>query len=235
MAKKANKPATPTAPAYDTALLAAIVSATQANSFVYTSVAQHSPLIAAGFVEVNDQMKDANGQLATRATAAGIAAAGKGPGAVVGSAAASSAATKPVASTFTLEAGVAVPTIKRGGFSKGRTAVYPFEQMEVGQSFFVPATPERDDPAMALASTVSSATKRYSVPVTNPDGSAKMIEEMRGQRGPDGKVMKDGQGKMIKVPVQIQEMCEVRKFVIRSVKAENDPSKQNGARIWRVQ
>lgn len=163
MAKKPKN--TPAAPTLDMALLKTVADATQANSFVYTSTAQNKPLLDAGFVEVNDGMKDAAGNVATRATATGIdavakAAAGQSP---APAGAASPEASKPSnprpsPSNFKLDDAVTMPTIKRGGPGGN---VYPFDSMNAGQSFFVAATDDRPNPAKSLASTVSSATKRY--------------------------------------------------------------------------
>lgn len=60
--------------------------------------------------------------------------------------------------TFVLETGYVPPAINRSGL---RASIYPFGTMEVGQSFFVPATTDSPDPAKSLASTVSAATRRY--------------------------------------------------------------------------
>lgn len=159
-----NPKNTPAAPSLDMALLKQVADATQANSFVYTSVAQHKPLLDAGYVEVNTGMADGNGNVATRATATGIDAAAKSvAGASPAPAGAATEAAKPAASrpspsNFELDDAVAMPTIKRGGPGGN---VYPFDTMNAGQSFFVAATDDRPNPAKSLASTVSSATKRY--------------------------------------------------------------------------
>lgn len=68
------------------------------------------------------------------------------------------AATEAETPQFTLEQGYEAPAAKRGGI---RAAIYPFDKMNVGDSFFVPATTDRPNPAKQLASTVSSATKRF--------------------------------------------------------------------------
>lgn len=54
-------------------LLKALVSATAAGSFMYTSTADHGPLVAAEFAQINAQMvnPDGSGQIATRATPKG--------------------------------------------------------------------------------------------------------------------------------------------------------------------
>ena len=70
-------------------------------------------------------------------------------------------AEQPAKASVTLEDGVALPAISRQGL-KGD--VYPFAKMEVGQSFFIASTEKHPNPAKTLASTVSSATRRYATP-----------------------------------------------------------------------
>jgi hypothetical protein len=63
-----------------------------------------------------------------------------------------------VAGSFKIESGVPLPAIKRGGM---RAQMYPFDHLEIGQSFFVPVTETIPNPGKTLASTVSSATRRF--------------------------------------------------------------------------
>lgn len=64
-------------------------------------------------------------------------------------------------SQFAIESNVAVPTTS----ARASNAVYPFDLLEVGQSFFVPATEEKPEPHVSLASTVASANKRHAVEI----------------------------------------------------------------------
>lgn len=59
---------------------------------------------------------------------------------------------------FQIETGVPLPAIKRGG---DRSQLYPFDQLEIDQSFFVPNTESMPNAGKTLASTVSSATRRH--------------------------------------------------------------------------
>ena len=104
---------------------------------------------------------------------------------------------------FKIEDSIPVPTIS--GRGRG-VKVYPFDQLEVGQSFFVANDESKPNAAKSLASTVSGATARYAVPAE--DGATKTNKK--------GEV----------VPV----MVETRKFVVRSVE-ENGVK---GARVWRT-
>ncbi len=60
-------------------------------------------------------------------------------------------------SKFLIETGFTPPPTKRGGV---KANIYPFAQMQIGQSFFIPVTEARPNPAKALASTAYSASKR---------------------------------------------------------------------------
>lgn len=130
-------------------------------------------------VEFNEAMKDPTdaNKIAFRATAAGAAAHANGalgkpaaapaqppaqsPWGGQGQAAPVAPATPaaPVAGnrTYALDNGIPIPAARRGG--RGHN-VYRFEDMIVGQSFFVPATDADPKPSKRIASTVSGATKR---------------------------------------------------------------------------
>lgn len=106
------------------------------------------------------------------------------------------------ASKFVLEEGFTVPPAGKRGGIKGET--YPFADMKVGQSFFVPATTERPTPWKAMGSTVSSANKRFAA--VYPTG-----HEKAGQStGKDGRL-----------------------FTVRARKVA-DGEKADGARIYRI-
>lgn len=187
--------------------LAEIVAAGANGMFVPESV--YAPLVEAGLVEINPAMTDDNGYVATRATQAGIESLDSG--ATVGnnatseatSATAETGKTEKVKTMFKIEDSIPVPTIS--GRGRGGN-VYPFDQLEVGQSFFVANDESKPNAAKSLASTVSSATARYAV--ASEDGATKTNKK--------GEV----------VPV----MVETRKFVVRSVE-ENGVK---GARVWRT-
>ncbi len=104
---------------------------------------------------------------------------------------------------FQIENDIPVPAIS--GRGRGGN-VYPFDQLAVGQSFFVANDESKPNAAKSLASTVCCATARYAV--ASEDGATKTNKK--------GEV----------VPV----MVETRKFVVRRV--EEDGVK--GARVWRT-
>ena len=173
--------------------LAEIVAA-GANG-IYTAPEVHLPLVEQGLVEINPGMVDENGNVATRATQKGIESLDNGNSNADNTSEATSetgvtAKTEKVKTMFQIEDNVPVPAISGRGRG-GET--YPFEQLQVGQSFFVPNSEDKPNAAKSLASTVSSATARYAV----ADAEGKTKTNKKGET----------------VPV----MVETRKFIVRSV------------------
>lgn len=164
---------------------------------LYTSPEVHTPLVEAGMVEINPAMTNEAGHIATRATQKGIES-------MTSQDESQKQQVAPAVKTsFEIQDDVPMPAISGRGRG-GNT--YPFDQLEAGQSFFVPNTEAKPNAAKSLASTVSSATARYAVPAE--DGATKL-----NRKGEE-------------VPV----MIETRKFVVRSVE-ENGVT---GARVWRT-
>lgn len=190
--------------------LAEIVAAGANGIYVPESV--FAPLVEAGLVEINTAMTNEAGEVATRATQKGIdslqsngdnTSEASEASANSETAATETGKTQKVKTMFKIEDSIPVPTIS--GRGRGGN-VYPFDELAVGQSFFVPNSEDKPNAAKSLASTVSSATARYAVP--SEDGATKTNKA--------GEI----------VPV----MVETRKFVVRSV--EEDGVK--GARVWRT-
>lgn len=180
-------------------LLAEIVEATNSpTGFTYVAESKAKPLVDRGLIELNPGMKNDDGHMAARATNAGIET-------IMGSNHEQEAATEAENETnFEIDSGVPMPTVTR----RTRAAIYPFDALEVGQSFHVPATDERPNPAKSLASTVSSANRRYAVEIP-------------------GETRVDRKGNT--VPATRQE----RKFRVTAA-AEDDP-RGAGARVFRVE
>lgn len=158
------------------------------------------------FVEVNKTVTDAAGNVAVRATAVGVAAAAQAALDAAAKAAAAPASTNGAAPlSFSLEKGVPVPEIKRGGGTKAD--VYPFDKMDIGDSFFIAPSEDRPNPSKSLASTVSSATKRYA----EKTGEKETVT-IRGK------------------VVTRDKMKFNRQFTVRAVEQNG----VKGARIWRT-
>jgi hypothetical protein len=170
--------------------LAALVAAGETGLFA--PEASGKPLVDAGHAEMHPELKDAEGNRAFRATAAGVEAAKAAegqPSGDTGSGQPSGAAPadKP---KFAIASDVPMPETVRPA-SGGRTEQYPFSALEKGQSFFVPGkTPK------SLASTVSGARQRYSEEIAgqtrkNRKGAdvpaTKQLRDFIVKEVPDGK------------------------------------------------
>lgn len=185
-------------------LLKSITDATNGDAG-YLMVEQNDDLktlVDGGHVEVNTELVQ-DGKIAARAASA--------PAAAANEAAPAAAAASGV--TYELMSGIPLAPPKRGGKKEEE---YPFSKMEVGQSFVVPATEKYPKPWETFASTVSSATRRFSVP------------------DPSGKTRTDRNGKTVPV------LVATKKFTLRQVTAgqkyENgfvEPA--TGARVFRIQ
>lgn len=189
--------------------LAAVAEATLSPSgFAFTSPAFHEKLAQDGLVEVNKEIFNEFGQFATRITEKGISAlTGAAPDPETPQIASKSfddfEQQNTKSSRFVIEENIPLPTAKRTGRS-GHS--YPFDEMQPGQSFFVPESDKMPNPMKSLAPTVVGATARYAVP------------------DPSGEMKRNRKGNMVPV------MIESRKFVIRAVEEKG----KRGARIWRV-
>lgn len=132
------------------AVLLATIVASMANTetpYHMVTEAEAAKLVKDGLVETNGEIRDGD-KIAARATEKGIALnTTENSGGTT--------ATAPT-SAFAIDDGIAMPP-SRGGRNR---SVYPFEQLAVGQSFHVPASEAKPNPAKSLASTVSSANKR---------------------------------------------------------------------------
>jgi hypothetical protein len=133
--------------------LAAVVAATQSpTGFAVLKSGPAGKLAEAGYAEINTSVgANEKGEVQIRATQAGID---------YNTTAATPAEAKP-APSFSLVSNVPVPAIVGRGRLSAESK-YPFEQMQPGQAFFVAATEDQPKPSASLASTITSANKRYS-------------------------------------------------------------------------
>jgi hypothetical protein len=151
------------------ALLATIVTAmgNEATPYHMVTEADAAKLVKDGLVETNAEIRDGD-KIAARATTKGIEVntSEQGSSDNGGGAPAPAATT----SNFAIDDGITMPP-SRGGRNR---SLYPFDALTVGQSFHVPATEAKANPAKSLASTVSSANKRNA-----KDGASKAKFEVR--------------------------------------------------------
>ena len=185
-------------------LLSKIVHATNSGNHLMITQDEGIPLMnhVPALIVVNMEIVEGD-KAAARATAEGVAMIGNGahPAAAV------------AATGFQLLTGVELPASRRGqGLRGGRTNKYPFDQMEVGSSFFVGVSADMPNPLKTLGSTVSSANNRYAVETNE----TRTVE--RTKRGPDRKAMLGPDGEKVKETVTLPKMDFKRKYIIRGVK-----------------
>lgn len=250
------------APAFSVDLLKQIVAATVGGGFMYTKGDDNAEMLAVGMVEINAALTNDAGEVATRATAEGVAYVEALPkdensgdaaandnansGAVVtnnqseteGNSNTMNTATNLPAATL---AAVAIASafaidndIPPPSGAKRRVGgeKYPFDQLQPGQSFFVAATEENPNPAKSLASTVSSATARYAVQVGN---ETETITRAVYKLDADGKRVKEN-GSYVKTGEEtavVPKMQNTRVFMVRPVD-ETAQGRGKGARVWRT-
>jgi hypothetical protein len=139
---------------------------------------------------------------------------------------------KLVVSNFGIIDGAVLPVSKRGGGGGGAPIKYPFDQLQVGQSFFVPATAKLPNPLKTLGSTISSANIRYADKIGEK-------EVTRAKRGKKNKLVLDANGQKIMETKTVPEYKFNRKFSIRGVEAGksygNWTAEASGALIQRVE
>ena len=193
--------------------LAEVVEKTKNGQIVYTAPSFHTALIESGDVEVNPEMTDTNGLIATRATQKALAMTTEAANETTQAAEGAQAAATPVAPKFEIESGIAIPDRKprsSTGLNAGRKPIYPFDALEINQSFFVPDKSADKPAAKSMASTVAGANARFSEVVQG--------QTRKNRKGAD-------------VPATKQ----LRKFkIFEGERTMPDGSVQKGARIFRV-
>lgn len=155
-------------------ILQDVIKATLADSYLFTSEAVHSILLKKGFVEVNSEISNEDGEFATRATELGLAEAKPDEEEKV--------KVMPEASKFvlgTVPKDFVLPVANRGG---ARAPKYPFADMEVGQSFFVANTDVKGENAVkTLTGASSKANKLFGIPTVDDDDKPVMRGTKNGE------------------------------------------------------
>ena len=138
----------------------------------------------------------------------------KGKTMITGNSAAAPALSPAGAAMYGVIKGAVLPPSKRG-FAKGGGAPmkYPFDALEIGDTFFVPVSEEHPNPEKTLGSTVSSANMRYA----EKTGETKVVT--RNKRGAKNKLVMDANGQPIKEEVTLPVYKHTRRFSLRPVVA----------------
>lgn len=106
--------------------------------------------VDAGFMEMNPNLRNADGLVAVRATQAGVDEVGGADDANKGF----------EVTKFGDDVLEEAKNRKRAGGT--RTSKYPFDSLnEVGDGFFIPATEKMPEPAKSMSSAITNAQKRY--------------------------------------------------------------------------
>lgn len=175
----------------DMALLATICAAMLADAnapFHMATAKEVKNLVDNGLVETNTEIADGD-KFAVRATEKGVAENDANNKQGTNQMPETEATAAP--SAFQLITATAPLTKKR---ARRASSTYPFETMELYQMFFVPATEDKTNPAKSMASTVSSANKRFATDT----GETKTVTVNTYQLDANGKRAKDADGKLIK-------------------------------------
>lgn len=158
MAKKPNK-ATVTLAASAITLLADVVAQSAGEQgFMFLPATDDARALAeGGFIEVNPDVTNEAGEAAARPTEAGIKFMDEQNTVATD-------APKTAAPKIEFKRGRKAPAPER--VRTGKPDLYPFADLEAptdegNDFFFVPATADRPEPWLTLASTVSTASKRY--------------------------------------------------------------------------
>lgn len=160
-----------------------------------------SNLVENKFVEVNTTAVDAEGKAPARLTDAGHQ--------YLNNLNNKESQSKPM---YGIMKGITIPESKRGNRKgAGAPTVYPFEAMEVGDTFFVPNS-EKEDAAKRLGSTVSQQNMKYRV--ETGDSEVKEITK----RGKGNKAEVDAEGNKIKETKTVPVYKQTRRYVLRAVK-----------------
>ena len=170
-------------------LLPEIVRATVQGSYVYTPEPIYAILVKKGLGEVNMDIEnpEVSGEFATRATQKGIDEY-SAPEEADGEAN-DQDTQEPDKENETVTQSTSVFEIEDIKVVKKRATSgnlkYPFDQLEIGQSFFIPATTERPEPWKSLCGAITVANNRHSVLNFEEDG---ITPVMRKKRNSDEKV-----------------------------------------------
>ena len=177
---------------------------------------------------IDGTVQPVDGAVAVRLTPAGEAVLAAAPPAVT------RATRAPVTVSAGVRTDIPAPGKKRGG-KKG--SKYPFNMLQVGESFHIAATLENTDPLSSVASSITMARAKYAEPQVNPDGSPVMetVTVKDYQKNADGKIVKGADGHRVVLgekEVTRQATKVTRDFTSAAVDA-TDPDGV-GARVWRI-
>lgn len=139
------------------------------KGFINVVEKDYKKLADAGFVLLNTDpaVKDTGGNPGCMVSPDGLAAwtafAAPGQPGAPGAPAAAAEAAKPKRERIAIDTNVPMPVGAQA--RAARESIYPFDGLELGQSFHVAKSPDMDDPEKALGSSVSAAKRKFSTPL----------------------------------------------------------------------
>jgi len=198
-----------------TRLAQAVEANNSAQQFMYGRRSDFQSLIDRELVAIREDLKDGKGANLTfgiRATEAGKRVFMELSGGPAVTVQAPAGAVEQGKRSFVIDRGMPVPRIKR----RDSETSYPFDKLEVGDNFHVPATEEVPTPAKSLASSVTQANRRFAKEIPGTHRSKDITRKGKLYPGKD-----------------IPNYELTRKFIVREV-GEDDP-RGPGARVYRVE
>ena len=136
-----------------------------------------------------------------------------------------------IKSAVQIDSDVPIPQLIRPKSSKIKKKRYPFDQLEIGQSFHLPLTEDQPKPWKTVAPFLTAENSRSKVPV-EPHEMVKVTKK-RIVVDDKGEKMKE-KGKLVYEKYEVEELktAQTKKFIARRVD-DSDPA-GHGARIFRV-
>lgn len=136
--------------------------------------------------------------------------------------------------TIYIQSDVPIPVTKekKEKSKESKRSPYPFEQMEVGQSFHVCCTAEVPEPWKKMASSVSQANARFEVEVVPKLIISKVVKSF--VKNQDGSFTRDGNGKKVFQEVTIQVPKTVPGKLFKAAKRDSTDPCGSGCRVWRI-
>ncbi len=175
-----------------------IVANDAAGVMSYVSAVDGKPLVDAGMIEVNFELKNASDEVACRSTDAGKAKAAEG-----------------ASSKYQIMTDVALPPARKRGNSSGSGAPtkYPFADLPVNGTFFSANSEHaKGDAVKALGSTVSAQNDKYSEETGETKTITRAVRDKQTKKAVIGE-----DGKKVMETVQLPVKKYNRKFTIRPV------------------
>ncbi len=130
-----------------------------------------------------------------------------------------------------IDSGIPVPKMKRVAPKSKRKARYPFNQLEIGQSFHLPWSEDKISPWKVVAPFLTAANTNSKVPVEPLEMIS--VTKKRIVLDENGEKMKEN-GKLVyeKYQIEVPKTVQTKKFICRRV-GDDDPAGK-GARVFRV-